>query len=182
VDSDAPALHPRLVPIADLNLDPKNARLHSERNLSAIGYSLSKFRQRKAIVVNRRTMTVEAGNGTITAALELGADHIVAVFVDDEDADAAEYAHIDNRTADLAEWDPDQLAANIGEFPDLDWSAGGWEPADFEDFEVNAVAPATRHASWRDGARIVRRQRDHARRGRWARLQGHRGRDGSRVL
>lgn len=55
MDKNAPALHPELVQISTLNLDPKNARLHGQRNLDVIGYSLGKFEQVKPIVVSRRT-------------------------------------------------------------------------------------------------------------------------------
>jgi DNA modification methylase len=102
-----------------------------------IGYSLGKFQQVKPIVVNDRTGIIVAGNGTVTRAIDDGATHIVAVFGDWTDEEAAELALLDNRSAQLADWDESQLAETIGEFPDLDWSAGGWEPADFEDFEVD---------------------------------------------
>lgn len=148
VDADAPALHPELVPISSLTLDPKNARKHSERNLGVIGYSLGKFQQVKPIVVHRRTKIIIAGNGTLTEALEMGAEKIVAVMVDKvrgpdgelremTDAEAAELAILDNRSAELAEWDVEQLAATIGEMPELEWDAAGWEAPDFEGFDVD---------------------------------------------
>ncbi len=152
MDQTAPALHTELVEISSLELDPANARLHDERNLDAIGYSLGRFKQVKNIVVHRPTRRVIAGNGTLTKALEGGATHIVVAWVDtvvEEDGserpmteeDAAELGILDNRTAELATWDHEQLAATIGEQPDLDWAAGGWETEDFEDFEVDWPLP-----------------------------------------
>ena len=41
------------ISIAQLSLDPKNARKHSARNLEAIAASLLKFGQRKPLVVHR---------------------------------------------------------------------------------------------------------------------------------
>jgi len=130
MDAAAPALHPVLIEIADLALDPHNARTHNERNLAGIGASLAKFSQRKAIVVNRRTMTIEAGNGTVEAAIAAGATQIVAVLVDDDDETAAAYAIADNRTAELAGWDLDQLGLTVAEFPAVDWGALGWAADD----------------------------------------------------
>lgn len=136
MDADAPALHPQLVAIADLNLDPNNARTHDARNREAIRNSLVAFRQRKPIVVNRRTMRVEAGNGTVEAALEAGATQIVAVFVDDDAETAAAYAIADNRTAELAEWDVEQLAATIGDLPDVEWNELGWSSEELGDLGI----------------------------------------------
>jgi ParB-like chromosome segregation protein Spo0J len=58
------------IAIADLSLDPNNARKHSQRNLDAIAASLKQFGQRKPIVVHRGV--VLAGNGTVEAAKTLG--------------------------------------------------------------------------------------------------------------
>ena len=130
-------MKPRLVPIADLELDPHNARRHNERNLDVLAKSLERFDQRKPIVVNERTMRIEAGNGTLTRAIELGATHIVAVFVDDDEETAAAYAIADNRSAELATWDAEQLASTIGEFPEVDWGDLGWSADDFDGLDAD---------------------------------------------
>jgi len=148
VDADAPALRPKLVDIASLTLDPHNARRHNDRNLAVIEHSLGKFQQVKPIVVYEPTGVIIAGNGTVTRAIDMGAEQIVAVFVDkvrDPETgelrpmtpeEAAELAIVDNRSAELAEWHPEQLAETIGEQPDFDWGDVGFEAADFEGFDV----------------------------------------------
>ena len=98
-----------LVNIADLSLDPSNARKHPERNVEAIKASLQMFGQRKPIVVQKNGMIVRAGNGNVTAAKLLGWKQIAAVVVDDDNATATQYAIADNRTGDLAEWDDETL-------------------------------------------------------------------------
>jgi hypothetical protein len=60
-------------------------------------------------VVNRRTGTIEAGNGTLQAALALGWSHLAVVYVDDDPTTAAGFTIADNRTAELAEWDREAL-------------------------------------------------------------------------
>jgi DNA modification methylase len=133
MDANAPALHPELVPIADLTLDPDNAKRHGERNIATIRSSLVRFRQRKAIVVNRRTMRLEAGEGTLRAAIGAGATEIVAVFVDDDDATAAAYALADNRTSEIdSGWDLGQVEATIAKFDTIDWGDLGLGDADRE--------------------------------------------------
>lgn len=102
-------LLPYLTPIEELTPDPANVRLHPERNLRAIAASLRRFGQRKPIVVNRDG-TIEAGNGTLEAARDLGWTHVAAVRVEDDSATAVAYAIADNRTAELAHWD----YANLG--------------------------------------------------------------------
>lgn len=98
------------VAVADLNPDPSNARRHGERNLDAIKASLAAFGQRKPLVVQREGMIVRAGNGTLAAAQALGWEQIAAVVIDEDSAQAVQFAIADNRTAELAEWDDETLA------------------------------------------------------------------------
>ncbi len=101
----APGLAPLAVPISSLKPDPRNARLHSARNIDTIKRSLEAYGQRKPIVVRKQTMTVEAGNGLLQAAKALGWTEIAAVIVEDDDASATGYSIMDNQSALLAEWD-----------------------------------------------------------------------------
>jgi DNA modification methylase len=108
--------------ISDLQLDPRNARLHSQKNLDAIKASLTKFGQRKPIVITSEGFVL-AGNGTMEAAKSLGWDHIdVTVTPADWDLNTARaYALADNRTAELAEWDENVLAKQLLELIDVDF-------------------------------------------------------------
>jgi len=105
------ALRPLAIPIADLQFDPANARMHDDANLDAIRGSLSTYGQRKPIVVNRRTGFVEAGNGTLQGALSLGWTHLAVVYVDDDPSAAAGFSIADDQSAALATWDKEKLAA-----------------------------------------------------------------------
>jgi ParB-like chromosome segregation protein Spo0J len=111
----AEPLHPLAVPCDSLVLDPANARKHPESNLEAIKGSLAVYGQRKPIVVNQKTRVVIAGNGTLEAARALGWSHVAVVFTDDDPVTAAGFAIADNRTAELAEWDPDALGRMLRE-------------------------------------------------------------------
>lgn len=119
------ALRPLAVPVGDLILDPANARTHGEKDLATIAGSLRVYGQRRPLLVNRRTMVIEAGNGTFQAALSLNWSHIAAAFVEDDPATAAGYSIADNRSAELAGWDDDALGklmaeVSTGNDPDLD--------------------------------------------------------------
>jgi len=94
--------------VADLSLDPSNVRKHSRRNLDAIKASLRKFGQQKPIVVDAKGIVL-AGNGTLTAAKELGWTDIDIIRTELAGVEATAFAIADNRTAELAEWD-DNLA------------------------------------------------------------------------
>lgn len=113
--------------ISSLKLDPNNARTHDNTNLEAIAGSLTQFGQRKPIVISHDN-TVVAGNGTVTAAKTLGWEDIQAVRVPaDWDADRIKaFALADNRTAELASWNPEVLASQLVEL-----DAVGFEVSEF---------------------------------------------------
>lgn len=119
----AEALRPLAVPIADLVLDQRNAKIHGERDLTAIAASLRTFGVRTPAVVRRADRRVLKGNGSLRAAQELcGWTHYPVVFVDDDERTATGYALADNRTSELAEWDAarvQELLAEV-EFDSLD--------------------------------------------------------------
>lgn len=111
------------VPLADLTLDPNNARTHDEDNLKAITHSLNKFGQTKPLVVSA-SGTIYAGNGTYLAAQALGWEQvdIVRLPADWSDERAMAYALADNRTGELAEWDQKTLGMQL-----LELDANGWD-------------------------------------------------------
>jgi ParB-like chromosome segregation protein Spo0J len=105
------------VPIAALRPYPQNPRLG---DVEAIKRSLQRNGQYRAIVVNRRTMEVLAGNHTVRAAEGLGWREIAATFVEVDDEQARRIMLVDNRTSDLAGYDLEGLAELLSELPDLD--------------------------------------------------------------
>ena len=94
--------------ITELSLDPSNVRKHGRKNLDAIKASLRKFGQQKPIVVDAKGIVL-AGNGTLTAAKELGWTEIEVTRTELTGSAATAFAIADNRTAELAEWDDDGL-------------------------------------------------------------------------
>jgi site-specific DNA-methyltransferase (adenine-specific) len=94
--------------VAELSLDPSNVRKHDRKNLDAIKASLRKFGQQKPIVVDAKGIVL-AGNGTLTAAKELGWTEIEITRTTLHGVEATAFAIADNRSAELAEWE-DSLA------------------------------------------------------------------------
>lgn len=126
-------LRTETIKISKLQLDPTNARKHSDKNLEAIESSLKLFGQRKPIVVTGANIVI-AGNGTLEAAKSLGWSEIVVAYTPSDWSyeDARAYALADNRTAELAEWDNDKLAMQL-----IELDAVGYELDDvgFEKLE-----------------------------------------------
>jgi len=100
------------VSIDTLVEDPKNARTHGRKNLTAVKASLSQFGQQKPIVIDADNVIV-AGNGTMMAAKSLGWTELDCVRTELSSEQARAFAIADNRTAELAEWDEDVLAETL---------------------------------------------------------------------
>lgn len=113
-----------LVPISELLLDPENARTHDKANLDAIKGSLTEFSQQKPIVVDGEGKVI-AGNGTLTAAKELGWDHIAVVRTELTGHKARAFALADNRTAELAAWNQDVLDKTLADLAAMDFDLEG---------------------------------------------------------
>jgi DNA modification methylase len=115
------------VALDSLTADPSNARKHDETNLKAIAGSLELFGQRKPIVVTDAGVVV-AGNGTLEAARSLGWSAIDVVRVPVEwDADQVKaFALADNKTAELAAWNPEVLNLQLREL-----EASGFDVREF---------------------------------------------------
>lgn len=123
------------IKLADLVLDPMNARKHNEKNIHAIVGSLKKFGQQKPIVINSKNVIV-AGNGTYEAAKLCGWSEIAVVVTDLDSFNEAAFAIADNRTAELAEWNMDILGDTLQSLRenDLDLSLIGFDIGDLEQY------------------------------------------------
>jgi hypothetical protein len=100
------------VPIDSISPDPANARKHGARNLETVIASFRRFGQQIPLVVDKSNV-VRVGNARLEAAKQLGWDTIQVVRTDLTSSEAIAYAIADNRTAELAEWDDDVLAAQL---------------------------------------------------------------------
>jgi hypothetical protein len=131
-----------IVNVSLLNHFQGNAR---KGNVAAIAQSLSEFGQFRPIVVNKGALTgrpneILAGNHTFLAAVSLGWSEIEVDYVDVDDATAKKINLVDNRSADLSDYDHEKLqelmeeilaataVAEIEENPILDITLG--EPAE----------------------------------------------------
>lgn len=146
--SDPPLHKLELVAIDDLTEDPRNARRHGDRNLTAIRFSLAAHGQQRPVVIDADNVIL-AGNGTVKAAKQLGWKSVQAIVVPLTGTEAMAYAIADNRTAELAEWDRDAQAEVLDQI-----GGGHLNEMGMDEAEVEALL------RWREQAR--RRREDAA--------------------
>lgn len=107
--------------LAELKPDAHNRRKHTPRNVGMIVNALHEVGAARSIVIDE-SGTILAGNATVEAAAEAGIERVQVVDADGEtiiavrrtgltDEQKRKLALYDNRTAELAEWDTAQIAA-----------------------------------------------------------------------
>ncbi len=136
-----PWLYPLVMDIKDLVHDPENVREHDADNLEAIMQSLQGFGQQKPIVINEEGRVI-AGNGTLSAALELGWEYIAVVKSRLTGNNATAYAIADNRTTDLSVFDEKRLAKQLKrlqEDVDIDHLLTGFSDDDITELVAQAL-------------------------------------------
>jgi DNA modification methylase len=134
----AEPLRPLARPITDFRLLDGNPR---RGDVESVKRSLRRFGQRKPIVV-REDGTVEAGNTTLKAALELGWSEIAVAAFGDDDATAKAFALADNRTSELGSFDLAALAAMAVDVQAADPEL--LEAASYSEADLNALLAGQR--------------------------------------
>jgi DNA modification methylase len=133
--------------IADLKPDDKNARAHTPRNVGMIVDALHEVGAARSIVIDEDDVIL-AGNATIEAAGLAGIEKVKVIEADGETIIAVRrkgltaeqkrrLSYFDNRTAELAGWDAEQLLADLGAGVDL---SGLFTDLELEDILGDALA------------------------------------------
>lgn len=115
--------------IKDLVADPQNRRSHNPRNIGMVVDALQQVGAARSIVIDEENVIL-AGNGVIEAAGEAGITRLRVVEADGQEIiavrrtglTAAQKRHLaiaDNRGAELATWNVEQLAADLANGEDL---------------------------------------------------------------
>ncbi len=116
--------------VRELRRDERNRRKHNGRNIGMIVNALQEVGAARSIVIDEDG-TVLAGNGVVEAAAEAGIDRVQIVDADGQtiiavrrrgltDEQKRRLALFDNRTAELADWDTEQIAADLADGLTLD--------------------------------------------------------------
>jgi len=115
--------------LADLTADPRNRRTHNPRNVGMVIQALQAVGAARSIVIDEDDVIL-AGNGVTEAATAAGLTKLQIVEADGETviavrrrgltpAQKRQLAMYDNRTAELAEWNLEQLAEDLKNGEDL---------------------------------------------------------------
>jgi hypothetical protein len=119
----------RINSLGDLTPDRANARLHGPRNVGLIVDALHRVGAARSIVIDEDGVVL-AGNATIDAAAEAGIERVHVVDADGETLVAVrrtgltpeqkrQLAYFDNRAAELADWNLEQIVADLAADTDL---------------------------------------------------------------
>jgi DNA modification methylase len=141
-----------LIAINEIRPHPRNARTHSKKQIRQIAASIRAVGFAAPILIDENKILI-AGHGRLQAAKSLGMSSIPAIVISGvSDAKKRALLLADNRIAQSAGWDREQLAIELATLPelliedDLDISITGFEPAEIDalhaDFEDGSTDPA----------------------------------------
>jgi DNA modification methylase len=141
----------QLIAISALKSNTRNTRTHSKKQIRQIAGSITAFGFLVPILIDDDNVII-AGHGRYSAAVLLGLQEVPVIrVVGLSEAKRRAFALADNKIAQNAGWDREQLAIEIPELTDLliaeglDISILGFEPAEIDqlqtDFEAEASDP-----------------------------------------
>jgi ParB-like chromosome segregation protein Spo0J len=141
------ALSVDYVPIDQLKPDPKNARVHSKKQIRQIAKSIESFGFNVPILIDSN-FEVIAGHGRVLAAKHLGLTEVPTIRLDHlTEAQRRAFMIADNRLTEIAVWDDRLLAEQLKELAsvdlDFDIEATGFDLGEI-DFRIESLlAPAS---------------------------------------
>lgn len=122
------------VKVADL-IEYKNNPRKNKKAVEAVAASIKEFGFKNPIIIDKDNVII-AGHTRKAAAEKLGLDIVPCIVADDLTPEqAAAFRLADNKTAELAEWDDDKLAAEIEALKniEIDLSDFGFDLSEFEE-------------------------------------------------
>src|ERR1700733_5759701 len=143
--SRCPRLSITYVPIARLKLNPRNPRLHSDKQIQQIARSVETFGFNVPVAVDSN-LTLIAGHCRVLAARLLGITELPTIRLDHlSDAQLSAFMVADNRLAEISIWDDRLLAEQLKLLSevelDFDLEATGFEMGEI-DVVIEGGAPA----------------------------------------
>lgn len=116
LDSQSKVLTSR---IADLSINPRNARIHSPQQVREIARSIERFGFNNPVLIDRRNQLI-AGHGRVEAAKLLGYKAVPALRLDHmTEEEKRAYVIADNKLAEKAGWATEILAIEFQGLIDL---------------------------------------------------------------
>jgi DNA modification methylase len=107
-------------PIADLKPDPRNPRVHSERQIEQLTKSIQSFGFVWPVMIDGKRRVL-AGHGRIEAAKRLGFQEVPTISIHHlSESQRRAFMIADNRLAEQASWDEKLLAEQLKELCEVD--------------------------------------------------------------
>lgn len=111
--------------VADLVPYARNARTHSDEQISVLAASIGRYGFNNPVLIDTAGGII-AGHGRVLAAKRLGMETVPVVplahLTEDE---KRAYILADNKTAELSGWDEDLLRIEVADLADKDFDMGG---------------------------------------------------------
>lgn len=128
--------------VESLQPDPRNARIHSKKQVKQIARSIEAFGFNVPILVDRVGKVI-AGHGRLLACKDLGWEEVPTIALEHlSEAQAKAYRIADNRLTEISDWDDRLLAEQLKELSlvDLDFSleAIGFDMGEI-DFRIESL-------------------------------------------
>jgi DNA modification methylase len=122
----------KLVPLAQIILNPNNNNRHSIEQINRISEIIKYQGFRRPLTISNRSGFVVCGEGRYLAAKKLKMDYVPVIYQDYEN-EAQEYADLtaDNALQEWSEIDVHAVHERIKELPDLNIDMLGFESLDF---------------------------------------------------
>lgn len=116
------------MPIASIKPYDKNPRRNDEA-VDAVANSITEFGFKNPIIVDNDLIII-AGHTRLKAAKKLGLKEVPVIIASDLTPEQVRaFRIIDNKTAELADWDEDLLKGEMQDL-DIDWTEFGFEDVD----------------------------------------------------
>ena len=120
----------------DLQAYENNPR-KNDKAVDAVVESIRNFGFKIPVVIDANDVIV-CGHTRIKAAKKMGLEQVPCVIADDLDEEKIRaFRLVDNKTAELAEWDPELLMEELAAITDLDMTQFGFE--DPEELDPDSV-------------------------------------------
>ena len=140
-----PNLQVEYLAISDLKPNPRNARLHSQRQLHQIAASITEFGFNVPVLIDSDKVII-AGHGRVEAARKLGMETVPVLRIDHlTNEQKRAFALADNKIALNSTWDLENLQLDMKELSALDLNFDleitGFETAEIDLLIDGATAP-----------------------------------------
>ena len=115
----------------------ENNPRHNDDAVDYVANSIKNFHFQVPIVIDKNNVVI-AGHTRLKACHKLGIKEVPCIVADDLTPEQVKAFRLaDNKTSELAEWDMDKLDIELGEIPDIDMNAFGF------DIEIDDMDEAT---------------------------------------